>query len=179
MTALALPSTAKSPANGNSFDIGPRTRLAVAVIAIGLTSATLVALFRGLLGIAPDHSNIRHFAIFLHVATVLPAIPLGGYLLLARKGGSRHKLLGRIWVGLMVATAFSAIFIKTGGSFSFIHLFIPLTFWTSYKVVATARRRDFAAHRKEIVGLYLGALTIPGLVAFSLPGRLMNVWLFW
>ena len=65
------------------------------------------------------------------------------------------------------------------GSFSFIHIFVPLTLWSSYKVIASARRRDFRTHRNEILGLYLGALTIPGVVAFALPGRLMNVWLFW
>ena len=117
-------------------------------------------------------------AVVIHVATVLPAIPLGGYLLLAPKGTKMHKMLGKIWVALMLATATSAIFIQSSGGFSFIHLFIPMTFIASYKLVATARRGDMKGHKKEILSLYLGALTIPGIVAFALPGRLMNVWLF-
>ena len=179
MTSLALPAATVKATSAKGFDISSRTRIAVMVVAIALTSATLVALFRGLSGMAPAHPNLREIAIVIHVSTVLPAIPLGGYLLLARKGGTLHKRLGKLWLALMVTTALSALFIQTGGSFSFIHLFVPLTLWSSYKVIASARRGDFDTHRKEILGLYLGALTIPGLVAFALPGRLMNVWLFW
>ncbi len=72
----------------------------------------------------------------------------------------------------------SAIFIKTGGSFSFIHIFVPLTLIASYKLVATARRGDMKGHKKEVLSLYLGALMIPGIFSMVLPGRLMNVWLF-
>ncbi|WP_249171831.1 DUF2306 domain-containing protein [Erythrobacter sp. JK5] len=149
----------------------------MALVAIIMTTISFVAIIRGLAGIAPAHANIRELAIVLHVATVLPAIPLGGYLLLARKGGPRHKSLGKVWIGLMLVTATCAIFI--GRDFSWIHLFVPLTFWTSWKTIQTARARDLDGHRKEILGFYLGALTIPGIVAFAIPGRLMNVWLFW
>lgn len=176
-TSITLPFARSEAASG--FDIGPVTRAAVTAVATMLTALALIALSRGLLGIAPSHPNIRELAIAIHVATVLPAIPLGGYLLLAPKGGTRHKQLGKLWLALMVSTACSAIFIKTGGSYSFIHVFIPLTLWSSYRVIASARSGDIARHRKEILGLYLGALTIPGIVAFALPGRLMNVWLFW
>ncbi len=172
----ALPFTRAGAAK--SFDIGPVTRAAVAGIAVGFTAATLIALSRGALGFAPHHPAIRDIAIAIHVASVLPAVPLGGYLLLAPKGGARHKMLGKIWIALMLITASAAAFIKTSGSFSFIHIFVPLTFWGAYKVIATARRGDLVGHKKEIVGLYLGALMIPGIVAFALPGRLMNVWLF-
>ena len=180
MTTAALSfANILKPQGPAGFDINATTRGAVAAVATILTGLTLLALARGLLGFAPSHPNTREIAIVLHVATVLPAIPLGGYLLLAPKGGARHKLLGKIWLALMIVTASAAIFIKTGGSFSFIHLFIPLTFIASYKVIASARRGDMKAHKKEILGLYLGALTIPGIVAFALPGRLLNVWLFW
>ena len=161
------------------FDLSPRLRAIIAIAATSMTLITAYALLRGLLGLAPSHPNIRELAIAVHVATVLPAIPLGGYVLLARKGTKTHKRLGKIWVSLMIATATSAIFIRTGGSFSFIHIFIPMTFWASYKLIATARRGDMKGHKKEILGLYLGALMIPGIFSMALPGRLMNVWLFW
>ncbi len=177
MIALALPSLSKTNTR-DSFDISPVQRAMVAIVGTALTLGAFYAVARGLLGFAPDHAATRYMAIVIHVATVLPAIPLGAYLLLAPKGTKLHKLLGKIWVGLMVATATSAIFIQTSGSFSFIHIFIPMTFWASYKLVATARRGDMKGHKKEIMSLYLGALTIPGIVAFALPGRLMNVWLF-
>ena len=177
MIALPMPTLLKTHTR-DGFDISPVQRALVAIVGTALTLAAFYAVARGLLGFAPDHPATRYMAIVIHVATVLPAIPLGGYLLLAPKGTKLHKLLGKIWVALIVATATSAIFIKTSGSFSFIHIFIPMTFWASYKLIATARRGDMKGHKKEILGLYLGALTIPGIVAFALPGRLMNVWLF-
>lgn len=179
MTTATLPFAAPAKTSNAGFDIGPVTRIAVMVVGGVLTVLSLIAITRGLLGFAPDHPNIRKLAILIHVSAVLPAIPLGAYLLLAPKGGKRHKQLGKLWLTLMVATASAAIFIKTSGSFSFIHLFIPLTFIASYKVITSARRGDMKTHKKEILGLYLGALMIPGAVAFALPGRLMNVWLMW
>ncbi len=180
--SFTLPQFLKGPANP-SFDISPRTRAVVAAAAVGMSLAVLFALFRGLTGIAPSHPNAREWAIVLHVSTVLPAIPLGGYLLLAPKGTKWHKQLGKVWVALMVTTAISACFIKWGGGLDFhigpIHLFVPMTLWASYKLIATARRGDMKGHKKEILSLYLGALMIPGIVSMALPGRLMNVWLFW
>ncbi|MEM7780833.1 MAG: DUF2306 domain-containing protein [Pseudomonadota bacterium] len=166
-------------AKQGGFDISPTMRAAVWIVGTVMTIAAVYALFRGLGGFAPNHPNVRSLAIVIHVATVLPAIPLGAYLLLTRKGGTWHKRLGKIWVTLMVTTAISAIFIKTGGSFSFIHIFVPMTLIASYKLVATARRGDMKGHKKEVLSLYLGALMIPGMFSMAMPGRLMNVWLFW
>lgn len=160
-----------------AFDLSPALRAIVMLAATAMTLAAFFAVGRGLLGYAPDHAATRYIAVVIHVTAVLPAIPLGGFLLLAPKGTPMHKTLGKVWVALMVTTALSAIFIKTSGSFSFIHIFIPMTLWASYKLIATARRGDMKGHKKEILSLYLGALMIPGIVAFALPGRLMNVWL--
>ena len=180
---LPIPFVHKKPSGPfdakSGFDIAKRTRMVVWACAVGLTAATLIAIVRGLTGYAPSHGAARHIAVVIHVATVLPAIPLGAYLLLTRKGTKLHKQLGKLWVGLMLATATSAIFIKTGGSFSFIHIFVPMTYIASYKIVATARRGDMQGHRSEVLSLYLGALTIPGIVSMAMPGRLLNVWLFW
>ena len=160
------------------MDISPLTRNTVIAVGSVLTLLSFYGIARAMLGFAPPYLSTRSLAVLVHVASVLPAIPLGAFLLLSRKGDARHKLLGKVWVALMVSTALSAIFIKTGGSFSWIHLFVPLTLWSSYKIVATARRRDFAAHRKEIIGTYLLALGIPGAVALFTPGRLMNHLIF-
>ncbi|KWV92362.1 DUF2306 domain-containing protein [Erythrobacter sp. YT30] len=165
-----------------AFDISPRVRAIVAIAATSMSLAVIYALFRGFTGLAPSHPNTRDLAIVLHVATVIPAIPLGGYLLLAPKGTKWHKLLGKMWVVLMVTTALSACFIKYGGGLDFhvspIHIFVPLTLIASYKLIATARRGDMKGHKREILSLYLGALMIPGIVSMALPGRLMHTWLF-
>lgn len=183
LRSLPIPFVHKRPSGPldtkGGFDLSPRLRMVIWACAIGMTTATLIALFRGLSGIAPSHGAARHVAIVIHVATVLPAVPLGAYLMLTRKGTPRHKQLGKLWVGLMLTTATAAIFIKSGGSFSFIHIFVPMTYIASYKIVATARRGDMKGHRYEVLSLYLGALMIPGVVSMAMPGRLLNVWLFW
>lgn len=182
MNSLSLPFTAKAaskkPAKAPAFDLTPRQRAIIAFAGTSMTLVVVYALLRGLMGFAPDHAATRHIPVVIHVATVLPAIPLGGFLLLAPKGTPMHKTLGKIWVALMVTTAISALFIKSIEHFNFIHIFIPLTLIASYKLVATAHRGDMKGHKKEILGLYLGALMIPGIASMAIPGRLMNVWLF-
>ena len=182
MTSLAAfaptdiaPKAAKTRKGG--FDIGPVTRTIVSLVCFTMTFACLVALGKAALGMV---DNLHHYAklpIIIHVASVLPAIPLGGYLLLAPKGTPMHKMLGKVWLILMLVTATSAIFIQSSGGFSFIHLFVPMTFHAAWKVVATARKGDIAGHKKHLVFTYLTALMIPGIFAFVLPGRLMNVML--
>ena len=177
MTAFALTAPTRTVASGR-FDIGPTARLVVSLACFTMSFLVVIALLRAGLGLVP---NLHHYAkipVMIHVATVLPAIPLGGYLLLAAKGTRRHKQLGKLWLLLMLATATSAIFIQSSGGFSFIHIFVPVTFHAAWKTIATARRGDIAGHKKHLVFTYLAALMIPGIAAFALPGRLMNVMLF-
>lgn len=177
-TALALPRQPQAAAAASAFSLSPATRAIIGFAATAMSLACLYALARLAAGVAPDHPNLRDAAIMLHVATVLPAIPLGGYLLLARKGTQSHKQLGKLWVILMVATAISAIFIGGLDYFSWIHIFVPITLHGAWKTIATARAGNIAAHKSHLVGMYLGALMIPGIAAFAMPGRLVNTLVF-
>ena len=47
----------------------------------------------------------------LHAIAAMIAIILGGVQLYMKKGGVIHKLLGRIWVGLMLIVSVSSFFI--------------------------------------------------------------------
>ena len=177
-TLSAQPLRRPRPAAAD-YQISPAVRTLISMVAVGFTAACSVALLRYAAGYAPMHPGLRHLAVILHVSTVLPAVPLGAWLMLTRKGTPRHKHLGKLWVVLMVLTALSALFIRglSGGGFSPIHLFVPLTLHGAWKAIATARRGDIAAHKKSLTSMYLGALVIPGIFAF-LPGRLMGVGLF-
>jgi uncharacterized membrane protein len=120
---------------------------------------------------------------YLHVATVLPAFFIGTFILITRKGSPRHKLLGKIYVCLMLVTAFVTLFMPAvvGPSFlnhfGFIHLLSLLVFVTVPRAIFAIRRGDVSAHKRHMLGLYVGALLIAGTLAM-MPGRLMHLWIF-
>jgi len=179
MNAITLPTiarrTAAKPSAG--FDIGPATRTAISLACFTMSFAVIVALGKAALGMVEGIEAYAKLPVIIHVVAVLPTIPLGGWLLLAKKGTAMHKQLGKLWLVLMLITATTAIFIQTSGSFSWIHLFVPLTFHAAWKVMATARAGNIRAHKNHLVRTYLLALMIPGIAAFAAPGRLMNVML--
>ena len=78
------------------------------------------------------HLNILFSAtppIPLHALAALIAMLLGGVQLYLSKGTPLHKLIGRIWIGLMAVVSLSSFFIyelKIWGNYSPIHL---LSIW--------------------------------------------------
>jgi uncharacterized membrane protein len=113
--------------------------------------------------------------ILIHLATVIPAFFLGTWLIFFSKKGTRgHRALGVLYVALMTVTAFAAIFIRQvrPGHFSLLHLFIPLTFWSVFMAIWSARAGNIRGHRSAMLGLYFGGLVIAGALTFY-PGRLM------
>ncbi|KZE13443.1 MULTISPECIES: DUF2306 domain-containing protein [Sphingomonas] len=172
-----MPATAKTAARTN--DLSPLLRGAMVAGGTMLGLLSLLALIRAATGIAPAAPAAHDVAVAVHLASVLPAIPLGLYILLTRKGGARHRLLGRVWMALMVSTALSALFIRqlNHGGFSWIHLFVPVTLVAAWAAIAAARAGDIAKHRRRLVAMFLGAMVVPGLFAFA-PGRVMAIWAF-
>ncbi len=121
---------------------------------------------------------------YLHLATVVPAFLVGTYLLLNQKGTPMHRSLGRLFMILMVGTAFISLFMSDGvgtrvlGHFGFNHLFvIPVAIFIPRAYFA-ARRGDIRTHKASVIGVYVGALLIAGAVAIFTPGRLIHAWLF-
>lgn len=109
----------------------------------------------------------------LHAGAAIAAVLLGAVQLIAPKGTLPHRQLGYLWVALMLTVAITAIFIRSGGSFSWIHIFVPLTLIGVASLILAARKGLVARHRGTVMGLYIGALMIPGAFSF-LPGRLMH-----
>ncbi len=161
-----------------AFDLAPTTRIALAAGGAVLTAASLAALARLGLGLAPQTQAARDLAIIVHLTTVVPAIPLGLLVFLGPKGTPAHRLLGMVWMVLMGVTALSTLFIRhiNDGGFSFIHLFVPLTLVGLAQAITAARQGRIADHKRPLLNLYFGALLIAGLLSF-LPGRLMWAWL--
>mgnify|MGYP000054636766 len=119
---------------------------------------------------------------YAHLATVLPAFVIGTYLMFARKGNPLHRLLGKGYMLLMLATAAITLFMPAQvgptvlAHFGFIHLFSVSVFITVPKAYFAARRHDRRTHLGNMIGLYIGGLLIAGSFAF-MPGRLLNQWL--
>jgi uncharacterized membrane protein len=119
-------------------------------------------------------------AIKIHVAAVVPAAILGAYLLMRRKGTPVHRLLGKIWLTLMVITALSSFFIHALNmvyGFSPIHLLSIYVLIASWQAIAAARRHDIARHRRTVTGLYFGGIGIAGFFTL-IPGRIMGKVIF-
>jgi len=120
---------------------------------------------------------------YLHLGSLVPAFVIGTYLLLNRKGTPVHRFLGKIYMGLMLFTAFVTLFMeavvgpKFLNHFGFIHLlslFVLYTVPTSYRAI---RVGNIKLHKRKMVGLYVGALLVAGAFTLS-PGRLIHSWLF-
>lgn len=113
-------------------------------------------------------------AVIIHTFVAFGSLAIGTAMWLSRKGTKQHKLMGRLFVLLMAVTAFSALFIRyiNDGKFSFIHLFVPLTFFAIWETIYYVRKGNIKHHKRAVKGLFFGALLIPGVLSF-LPGRTM------
>jgi uncharacterized membrane protein len=120
---------------------------------------------------------------YLHLATVVPAFVIGAFQLLRRKGTPSHKLLGKIYMVLMLATGFITLAMPAEvgprflNHFGFIHIFSLLALFNVPLAYVAARRGNIQAHRGAMIGLYVGGILIAGAFAFS-PGRMLHEWLF-
>ena len=116
----------------------------------------------------------------LHAIAAMIAIILGGIQLYMKKGGTVHKLLGRIWIGLMLIVSISSFFIheiKLWGAYSPIHL---LSLWTIFSLglaVYFVRVGNIKRHKQVMIALYGFALILTGLFTLT-PGRVMHQILF-
>jgi uncharacterized membrane protein len=118
----------------------------------------------------------------VHLAAVLPAFVLGAWLFVAPKGGKRHRAIGKAYLGLMLVAALSSVGLhaQVGPAvvvgplrLGLLHLLVPLTLRGTWMAFQTIRRGDIQAHKRHMLGLYLGALVVAGLLSFA-PGRLLH-----
>jgi len=110
----------------------------------------------------------------IHMVAACVALILGIIMFVRRKGTPSHKMIGKLFVGLMLITAISAIFIRhiNNGSFSWIHIFVPVTLFAAWEAIYFIRKGNVKRHKRAVKGMFFGALLIPGIFSF-LPGRIM------
>jgi uncharacterized membrane protein len=155
----------------------PPTARVITLVGAGLVSA--LVLTAGVRHVAIGSAAYAVLSIWLplHLATAIPAVPLGAYVLLRRKGDRLHKLLGRIWAMLMMAAALSS-FALTGmlGHIGPIHILSLLVITGIPRAIWAARQGRVAGHVRGMTIMY-GSTVLAGLLAF-LPGRMLGIWLF-
>lgn len=146
----------------------------LAVAAMALLGAILIALARG----HAEWTKVP-WTVWAHLTTVLVAVVLTPIMLLRRRGDASHRLLGRIWVVALIATAALSFAVRTinHGQLSYIHLLsaftlvqVPLLWWS-------ARNHRVATHRTAVRGMVTGGLLVAGFFTFPF-GRLLGHWLF-
>jgi len=146
----------------------------LAAVAAVLSVIVVVALAKG----RADWTHVPR-GVWLHLATIMIALVLTPYMLLRPRGTTTHRLLGKVWVGAMVATAAISLFVRYSnpGHFSFIHILSVVVLILAPRVWMTARNHNLAGHRATVRGLVTGALIVAGYFTL-LETRLLGHWLF-
>jgi len=122
---------------------------------------------------------IYEILMYTHLITVVPCVFLGAYLLLAEKGGKNHRLLGKVYMILMLVTAIITLFMKAKvgtqflNHFGWIHLFSLLTIYAVPTAYWAVRKGKIKRHKWAMIQLYIGAIMITGFFTFS-PGRFLH-----
>lgn len=142
-------------------------------VSIAMLAIVLAALIRGHAHWAEPPSTI-----WGHLALVVAALLLTPVMLTGRKGSDRHRVLGYVWVTLLLAIAVEGFFIPLHGrAWSPIWLISAFVLVQAPRLVMQARRHDIVAHRRTVRGMVIGAFLVAGL--FTLPfGRMLGNWLF-
>ncbi len=120
-------------------------------------------------GISPQVFMAYPPLLITHITTAVGALITGGIALNLRKGTTLHRILGRIWVVLMVMTAMVSFGIRSNGHFSWVHLLSVVSLVGVIAAVSAAVRGRIASHRRGMMATYF-SLVVTG--AFTLlPGR--------
>jgi len=124
-----------------------------------------------------------HQIAYIHLAIILPAFAIGTFLMFRHKGTTLHKMLGRIYLVLMLLTGILTLFMPAQvgprllGHFGFLHLFSLCALYIVPAAYFAARNGRLIAHRLNMIGLYIGGILISGAFAF-MPGRMLHELLF-
>lgn len=118
------------------------------------------------------------FAIKIHTLSAFIAILVGGFQFIAPKGNKLHKILGNVWIFLMLATSISSFWIKglIHNNFFFgyspIHLLSILVITQIIAAYYYAKTNQIIKHKKTMIGVYFFGLILAGVFTF-VPGRIL------
>jgi len=129
---------------------------------------------------ASTYPEYAHILIYIHLATILPAFVIGTYQMIRKKGTAQHKLLGRIYLVLMLFTAAITLFIpsvvgswKLFNHFGLIHILSFVTIFSCIGGYLAIKSGNINLHKFFMISLYVGGLLVAGFFTF-VPGRLLG-----
>jgi len=123
----------------------------------------------------------------IHALAAIAAFFLGLVQFIALKGSAQHKIVGSVWVALMITATVTSAFIQRPVSpgdpfwtkFSPIHIFTVITtvgIVVGLKYLLTGGP-ELKNHKDPFTGIYIGGILIAGFFAF-MPGRIMHAVVF-
>jgi len=120
---------------------------------------------------------------FMHLGTIAPAFLMATFMMVTKKGTEVHKLIGRIYMVLMLFTAMVTLLMSAQvgprlfNHFGFIHLLSVLVLYCVPSAYLAIKNCNVKRHKWSMIGLYIGGLIVAG--GFTLmPGRMLGNVLF-
>ena len=120
---------------------------------------------------------------FVHLGTIAPAFLMATFMMVTKKGTEVHKLIGRIYMVLMLFTAMVTLLMSAQvgprlfNHFGFIHLLSVLVLYCVPSAYWAIKNGNVKRHKWSMIGLYIGGLIVAG--GFTLmPGRMLGNMLF-
>jgi|TARA_B110000503_G_scaffold139370_1_gene227617 uncharacterized membrane protein len=120
---------------------------------------------------------------FMHLGTIAPAFLMATFMMVTKKGTEVHKLIGRIYMVLMLFTAMVTLLMSAQvgprlfNHFGFIHLLSVLVLYCVPSAYWAIKNGNVKRHKWSMIGLYIGGLIVAG--GFTLmPGRMLGNVLF-
>ena len=151
----------------------PLLLLAVTSAITGLMIAAAQAIGRT----PQDTYDTPQWAVTIHLLTVIPALPLGAYVIFSKKGDALHMLLGKIWAVLMLVTSIDSFWIREAtGHIGPIHIFSVITLVSLPMGIYAIRKGNVDGHRRAMRGTFIG-LCAAGIFAL-MPGRMLGSLIF-
>lgn len=121
----------------------------------------------------------------IHMSAALTALAIGPVAIWARRARQQrprlHRGFGYAWVALIVATAVTALFIRSHtlpniAGYTPVHLLIPLTLAGLFFAFQRLLKGDIVRHRRIMQIVYFGGCIGAGLFTL-LPNRYLGQWL--
>jgi uncharacterized membrane protein len=108
-----------------------------------------------------------------HAFSALTSLLVGGWqLFFSAKGSPPHRLVGRVWVALMLYVSVTSFWIREirHGQFSLLHILSIATIVSVILGIFDARRGNLRSHVGNMRGSWIG-LCFAGVFALAVPQR--------